>query len=99
MRVLSVVLISESESTNQMPASMRLPSRSRSMEISACPRAPLLASRNCADETSGPNFFRYDCVVSELPQRVERIIVERRLLKDGDALLVAVSGGVDSMVL
>ena len=37
--------------------------------------------------------------MSELPQRVERIIVERRLLKDGDALLVAVSGGVDSMVL
>ena len=34
-----------------------------------------------------------------LAQRVERMIVERRLLDDGDAALVAVSGGVDSMLL
>jgi tRNA(Ile)-lysidine synthase len=34
-----------------------------------------------------------------LVQRVERTIVEKRLLNDGDAALVSVSGGIDSMVL
>jgi tRNA(Ile)-lysidine synthase len=37
--------------------------------------------------------------VNELSQRVELSIVSRRLLRDGQRVLVAVSGGLDSMVL
>jgi tRNA(Ile)-lysidine synthase len=37
--------------------------------------------------------------VDEFVRRVEEAIVRRRLLRDGDAVLVAVSGGLDSMVL
>ena len=37
--------------------------------------------------------------MSELSQRVEASIVGRRLLRDGQRVLVAVSGGLDSMVL
>ena len=37
--------------------------------------------------------------MNNLPQRVEQTIASHRLLADGDAALVAVSGGVDSMVL
>jgi tRNA(Ile)-lysidine synthase len=37
--------------------------------------------------------------VSELVQRVEKSILERRLFRRGQAILVAVSGGLDSMVL
>jgi tRNA(Ile)-lysidine synthase len=37
--------------------------------------------------------------VTDLVQRVEAAIRDRRLLKDGQAVLVAVSGGVDSIVL
>jgi tRNA(Ile)-lysidine synthase len=37
--------------------------------------------------------------VTDLPQRVEQNIQNRRLLKRGQAVLVAVSGGLDSMTL
>jgi tRNA(Ile)-lysidine synthase len=37
--------------------------------------------------------------VSGLVQRVEKVIAKHGLLKDGDVVLVGVSGGVDSMVL
>lgn len=37
--------------------------------------------------------------MTELAQRVARTIAERRLLEDGEAAVVAVSGGVDSMAL
>lgn len=37
--------------------------------------------------------------VSALIQRVEHVIASRRLLKDGEVAVLAVSGGVDSMVL
>jgi len=37
--------------------------------------------------------------VSELVRRVEKFIEHHRLVADGEAVLVAVSGGVDSMVL
>ena len=39
------------------------------------------------------------CGVSELLSQVERNIRRRRLFRDGQPILVAVSGGVDSMVL
>ena len=37
--------------------------------------------------------------MSTLGQRVEQVIVSRRLIKNGEAVLVAVSGGMDSIVL
>lgn len=37
--------------------------------------------------------------MSELVQRVENLLARRRLIKNGEAMLVAVSGGLDSMVL
>ena len=37
--------------------------------------------------------------VSELPGQVERTIQRRGLFQDGQPILVAVSGGLDSMVL
>jgi tRNA(Ile)-lysidine synthase len=37
--------------------------------------------------------------VNDLVQRVEADILERRLLKPGQSILIAVSGGVDSMVM
>jgi tRNA(Ile)-lysidine synthase len=37
--------------------------------------------------------------VSELAQRVEKSILDRRLFRRGQSILVAVSGGLDSMVL
>jgi tRNA(Ile)-lysidine synthase len=37
--------------------------------------------------------------VTDLPQRVEKNLLSRRLLKRGQAVLVAVSGGLDSMAL
>lgn len=46
---------------------------------------------------SGPRT--YSCGVSELIHRVEATIVQRQLLPKGAAVLLAVSGGLDSMVL
>lgn len=37
--------------------------------------------------------------MSDLVQRVERVILEQKLLQDAESVLVAVSGGIDSMVL
>jgi tRNA(Ile)-lysidine synthase len=38
-------------------------------------------------------------IVTDLPQRIENQIQSRRLLKRGEKILIAVSGGLDSMVL
>ncbi len=42
---------------------------------------------------------RYNRPVSELPAQIEANIRSRKLLRDGQPVLVAVSGGLDSMVL
>src|SRR6516162_5411719 len=43
--------------------------------------------------------MRHNVRMSDLLQRVEGEIMNRRLLRRGDKILVGVSGGVDSMIL
>lgn len=56
-------------------------------------------TRRSGQSVRPPRIASVTGAVSDLVQRAEAAIRERRLLKTGQTILVAVSGGVDSMVL
>jgi len=72
------------------PSRLRLAVHLRSLRLTG-PKQSALAGRASLR-------LRF-CRVSALIQRVEQIIANRRLIKHGEAAVVAVSGGLDSMVL